>query len=79
MPETVFYRDVLLKSVTSAVESRGIIIKEVSNKKQLNTFIDFPYRLYKRSKYYVPQLKKDIEDTLSKNKNPGFEFCEAKY
>ena len=49
------------------------------NKKQLKAFIDFPYHLYQGNKYYVPQLKKDIEDTFSKNKNPAFEFCEAKY
>lgn len=68
MPETLFYNNALLKSATPAIESRGIIITEVINKKQLNEFINFPYRLYKGNKYYVPQLKKDIEDTLSKNK-----------
>ena len=79
MPETLFYNNALLKSATPAIESRGIIITEVINKKQLNEFINFPYRLYKGNKYYVPQLKKDIEDTLSKNKNPALEFCDAKY
>ena len=58
MPETLFYNNALLKSATPAIESRGIIITEVINKKQLNEFINFPYRLYKGNKYYVPQLKK---------------------
>lgn len=60
-------------------EPSGIIIREVKTKKQMNAFIDLPYRLYKNNSYYVPQLKKDIKDTFNKRKNPAFDFCEAKY
>ncbi|MFN8253091.1 MAG: GNAT family N-acetyltransferase [Ferruginibacter sp.] len=57
----------------------GVTIKEVLDKKRLKIFIDFPNRLYKGSRYYVPQLKKDIENTFDQRKNPAYEFCEARY
>ena len=57
----------------------SITIKEVTTKKELNAFLNLPYRLYKGHKYYVPPLKFDEKATLDKNKNPAFEFCEAAY
>ena len=78
-PETILDGNSILNPVKYSEKRSSIIIKEVINKKQLKAFIDFPYRLYQGNKYYVPQLKKDIADTFSKNKNPAFEFCEAKY
>ena len=79
IPETILYKNPFLKSGVLSLKSRSIIIKEVVNKKQFSEFIDFPHRLYKGDKYYVPQLKKNTEETFSKNKNPAFEFCEVKY
>ena len=57
----------------------GIEIKEVLDKAALKQFIKFPYKLYKGNKYWVPPLFFDEMNTLSKDKNPAFEFCEAKY
>ena len=56
-----------------------IEIKEVTTKKQFNEFLDLPYRLYKGHQYFVPPLKFDEKATLSKEKNPAFDSCEAKY
>jgi GNAT superfamily N-acetyltransferase len=56
-----------------------IAIREVTDSSQLKAFIDFPYLLYKNNKYFVPQLKSDVADTLNRKKNPAFDFCEAKY
>jgi GNAT superfamily N-acetyltransferase len=53
--------------------------KEVTTKKQLNTFLDLPYRLYKNHPYHVPSLRFDEAATLNKKKNPAFDYCEAKY
>lgn len=78
-PATIPERSPILIPGALSEKSYAITIKEVINKKQLRKFIDFPYRLYQGNKYYVPQLKKDMEDTFSKNKNPAFEFCESKY
>ena len=57
----------------------AIIIKKVSSKKELKTFIRFNYELYKGNPYSVPDLYDDMLGTFSPKKNPAFEFCEADY
>jgi len=57
----------------------GIVIKEVVSRRDLKKFISFPYNLYAGSKYWVPPLFFDEMNTLRKDKNPAFEFCEVKY
>ena len=56
-----------------------IRIIPVTTKKGLRTFIQFYYDLYEGSKYAVPYLRFDEWNTLSKGKNPAFDFCEAQY
>ncbi|MBU4444229.1 MAG: GNAT family N-acetyltransferase, partial [Candidatus Marinimicrobia bacterium] len=57
----------------------NIIIKKVENKRDLKRFISFPYKLYAGNKYWVPPLRFDEMNTLRRDKNPAFEFCEVKY
>jgi GNAT superfamily N-acetyltransferase len=57
----------------------SIEIKEVTGKKDLNAFLDLPYRLYKGHPYYVPPLRFDEKATLRKDKNPAFDYCESRY
>ena len=57
----------------------SITIKKVENKKELKAFIEFHYDLYKGNKYDVPTLYTDDVNTLSKDKNAAFDFCEAQY
>lgn len=56
-----------------------VTILEVSSKKELKDFIAFPEKLYKDSQNWVNALWKDEYDTLLKDKNPAFEYCEAWY
>ena len=56
-----------------------IEIKKVESKKDLKTFIDFHYDLYEGNEYDVPNLFSDEMNTLSKDKNAAFEFCDAEY
>ena len=56
-----------------------IEIKKVESKKDLKTFIDFHYDLYEGNEYDVPNFFSDEMNTLSKDKNAAFEFCEAEY
>ncbi len=56
-----------------------ITILEVSSRKELKDFIAFPEKLYKDSQNWVNALWKDEYDTLLKDKNPAFEYCEAWY
>ncbi len=57
----------------------NIIIKEVVSKSDLNKFISFPDKLYKGNKYRVPQLYMYEKGSLVPEKNPAFDYCEAKY
>lgn len=57
----------------------SIEIREVTSKSSLYKFIRFPFSLYKNNPYWVPSLDLDEKRTLSKDKNPAFEFCEARY
>ena len=56
----------------------SVIIKEVNDKKELKKFIQFPFDLYKGNTYWVPPLLMDEFKTFSKEKNPAFDFCDAK-
>lgn len=57
----------------------SINIKEVIGKSDLKKFIKFPYKLYRNSPQWVPPIYFDELNTLSKDKNPAFEYCECKY
>ena len=57
----------------------SIQIKKVTSKNDLKKFIDLHYELYAGSPYDVPNLYDDEWNTLSKDKNAAFEFCEAEY
>ncbi|HEX9933712.1 MAG TPA: hypothetical protein VGB38_00845 [bacterium] len=56
-----------------------IQMHEVLHSKDLKTFIRFPGTLYKKNPYWVPPLFFDEFRTLSKDKNPAFDHCEARY
>jgi len=56
-----------------------IKVKKVKTNKDLRKFIRFPRKLYAGNKYWVPLLEFDELNTLRKDKNPAFEYCEAEY
>jgi hypothetical protein len=56
-----------------------IRIEEVKTAKQLKTFVAFPDQLYRGNPFYVPPLHFDELATLRRDKNPAFEYCEARY
>lgn len=55
------------------------VIKRVTDSKSLDTFIQFHYDLYRGNPYDAPNLYMDEKNTLSKDKNAAFDFCEAEY
>lgn len=57
----------------------AIEIRTVSTPKELRRFIAFPFTLYKHNHYWCPPLRFDEYNTLSPEKNPAFEYCEAAY
>lgn len=57
----------------------AIKIEEVSTHKQLDTFIKFPFSIYKGNPYWNPPLLMDEKNTLDWKKNPAFEDSQARY
>ncbi len=53
-------------------------IREVKTAKQLSDFCKFPIKLYRDCPNFVPDLISDEKNMFRKNKNPAFEFCDAK-
>jgi GNAT superfamily N-acetyltransferase len=54
-------------------------IRRVTTKRELKKFIGFQLELYKDNPYWCPPLIFDELNTLGKEKNPAFEYCEAEY
>jgi len=58
---------------------KNVEIKEVEGRKDVISFIKFPFKLYKSNPYYVPPIIDFEISTLSPKKNPAFDNCTAKY
>ncbi len=56
----------------------GVIVREVTSKKELKKWIKFPNTLYRGNEYYVPFLANDEAETFSPDKNPAYAFCETR-
>ena len=57
----------------------AIQLKEAITSGDLKRFVSFQSSLYRGSRYWVPPLRFDELNSLRKDKNPAFEFCDAKY
>ena len=55
-----------------------IDIHEIRTRRDLGRFVAFPERLYARHPYYVPKLVSEEIATLSADRNPAFDYCEAR-
>ena len=53
-------------------------IREVTTKKDLKKWVEFPNVLYKGVKAYVPFLTIDEIGTFTKDENPAHEYCDTK-
>jgi hypothetical protein len=54
-------------------------IRPVRDKRGLNAFIELPFRLRRDDPQWVPPLRFERRQFLSKDKNPFFEHAEAEY
>lgn len=54
-----------------------ITIKEVKSKRDAWLFTEFPNKLYKNVKEFVPALSLDERTVFNPKKNPMFEYCDA--
>lgn len=58
---------------------KEIEVRKVNSRKDLKKFVDFPFQLFKGNPFWCPPLKFDEINTLRKDKNPAFDYCEAEY
>src|SRR5690606_39673505 len=56
-----------------------ITIKEVSGKRAMREFVEFPFTIYKNNPYWIPPLIQDEIDSFDPAKNPVFESADAKF
>lgn len=56
-----------------------VTVKEVSSKRELRAFVDFPNKMYRENPYFIPAIMSDDLEDANPKKNPAFEYCEAKY
>jgi GNAT superfamily N-acetyltransferase len=54
-------------------------IREMRSPSDLKRFVAFAETLYPNHPYYVPKLLSDELNTLRKDRNPSFDYCEARY
>ncbi|MFB1027824.1 MAG: GTP cyclohydrolase, partial [Flavobacteriaceae bacterium] len=47
-----------------------IFIKEATSKKDIKTFVKFPFSIHKNSKYWVPPIISEEVNVFDKKKNP---------
>lgn len=57
----------------------SIRIIEANTKKILKDFVEVPFIIYESNSYWVPPIKKDEFNALLAEKNPCFEFVDAKF
>ena len=56
-----------------------VSIRPVRGKKDLNAFIELPYRLWSDEPQWVPPLRFERRAFLDRNKNPWFDHAEAEF
>lgn len=54
-------------------------IREVRSLADLKRFVTFPETLYRAHPHYVPKLISDELNTLRRDRNPAFDYCQARY
>lgn len=57
----------------------SIEVRKVVSQRDLKKFVMFPFFHYKNNRYWIPPMIKGEMETLSPDKNPAFDYCEANY
>jgi hypothetical protein len=65
--------------VKDQINAIPVTVTEVTSRKDLKRFVQFPFSLYERHPCWVPPLIFDELHSLRRDKNPAFEYCDAKY
>jgi GNAT superfamily N-acetyltransferase len=54
-------------------------VREMQSRAELKQFVAFSERLYRGHPHYVPKILDDELNTLRRDRNPAFEYCESRY
>jgi hypothetical protein len=57
----------------------NVVIKEVVSYSEQKLFVKLPFEIYKNSPNWVPPIISDEYKVFSREKNPAFDFCDAKF
>lgn len=52
---------------------------DTSSRKQVNAFVELPFRLYAKCPQWVPPFRSDIKTMLNRNKHPFYELNDAEF
>ena len=55
-----------------------VTIKEAVTRRDIVKFMEFPNKLYRGNPYYVPDMLDSQVADMMRDKNPAFEYCDAK-
>ena len=55
-----------------------VTVKVAKTRREIRDFVIFPTKLYENDPYYVPDMVGDQINDLMPDKNPAFEYCEAR-
>jgi hypothetical protein len=54
-----------------------VIARPVHNHQDLKRFINFPFDLFRKNRFWVPPLKREVLATFNRKRNPAFETCDV--
>ena len=57
----------------------AVQIKEVKSRAEIKQFVNLQFEIYKNESLWVPPIKCDEIKALRRDKNPAFEFCDARF
>ena len=63
----------------STVRALALTVRTATSRKDVNAFIDVPFRLRRDDPQWVPPLRFERRAFLDRKKNPWFEHAEAEY
>lgn len=56
----------------------SITVKTVESRKDLKSFVKFPFKIFKGNKFWVPQLTMDEMEIFNRKKNPSYDSGDSK-
>src|SRR5688500_11444320 len=65
--------------LSASVRAMALTVRAASGRKDMNAFIDVPFRLRRDDPQWVPPLRFERREFLNRKKNPWFEHAEAEF